>query len=79
MNLVELKYQERIDAYMPKERIARAAAIFQWTRETIARQITADSGPGSPDRLKWLVAMRQYGADATAREIIQRALENVPR
>lgn len=79
MDLVELKYQERIDAYMPKERIARAAAIFQWTRETIARQITADSGPVSSDRLKWLVAMRQYGADATAREIIKRALENVPR
>jgi hypothetical protein len=41
---IELKYQKRIDALTPKDRVARAAAIFQWTREAIARQIVTDSG-----------------------------------
>jgi len=78
MGLVESKYLERMDALTPKERVARAASMFQWARETIARQILTDSGPMSPERLKWMVAMRQYGADKTTRELIQKALVNVP-
>jgi DNA-directed RNA polymerase subunit F len=74
---VELKYWERIDAMTPKERVARTASLFQWTRETIARQIIAESGPMSSEQLKWLVAMRQYGADKTTREMIQKVLDNV--
>ena len=31
------------------------------------------------ERLKWLIAMRQYGADSTTRELILKALDNVPR
>lgn len=79
MDIIELKYRERIDALTPKERVARAASMFQWTRDAIARQIVADSGPMSSERLKWLVAMRQYGIDPATREMIQRVLENVPR
>jgi hypothetical protein len=75
---IELEYQERIDAMTPKERIARAASLFQWTRETIARQIIAESGPMDFDQLKWHVAMRQYGGDKEARELIQKVLDNVP-
>jgi hypothetical protein len=78
MGLLESKYLDRMDALTPKERVARAASMFQWARETIARQIVAAMGPMSPERLKWMVAMRQYGADQTTRELIQRALENVP-
>lgn len=78
MGLVESKYLDRMDALMPKERVARAASMFQWARETIARQILSDLGPMNPERLKWMVAMRQYGADETTRELIQRALANVP-
>lgn len=76
---VELKYRELIDAMTPKERIARAAALFQWSREAIARRIVAESGPTDPERLKWHVALRQYGADPTTRKLIQRILHNVPR
>jgi hypothetical protein len=76
---IEQKYQERIDAMTPKERVARAASLFQWTRETIARQIIAKSGPMDSEQLKWRVAMRQYGADKTTREMIQKVLDNVPR
>lgn len=75
---IELKYQERIDAMTPKERVARAASLFQWTRETIARQIVAKSGPMDFEQLKWRVAMRQYGSDKTTREMIQKVLDNVP-
>lgn len=75
---VELKYQERIDTMTPKERVARAASLFQWTRETIARQIVAQSGPMDSEQLKWLVAMRQYGADKATRAMIQKVLDNVP-
>jgi hypothetical protein len=79
VDLIELKYREHIDALTPKERVARAASIFQWTREAIARQLIADLGPMSSERLKWLVALRQYGADPAIREMIQRVLDNVPR
>jgi hypothetical protein len=52
--------------------------MLQWAREAIARQIVSDLGPMSPERLKWMVAMRQYGADREIRQLIQRALANVP-
>jgi hypothetical protein len=78
VDFIELKYRERIDALTPKERVARAALMFRWAREAIARQLVADLGPMSSDRLKWLVALRQYGADSATREMIQGVLENVP-
>jgi hypothetical protein len=77
MSLTESIYLDRMDALTPKERVARAASMFQWVRETIARQILSDLGPMSPEKLKWMVAMRQYGADQTIRELIQRALAHV--
>jgi hypothetical protein len=67
---IELKYRERIDALTPMERMARASSIFQWTREAIARQIVADSGPMSSERLKWLAAMRLYGTEANPATIL---------
>jgi hypothetical protein len=78
MSFIESKYLDRMDALTPKERVARAASMFQWAREIIARQILSDLGPMSPERLKWMVAMRQYGADKTTRDLIRRALANVP-
>jgi hypothetical protein len=77
VSLVERKYQERIDALTPKERVARAVALFHWARETIGRQIVAELGPMSHERLKWLVAMRQYGSDPATRAMIERMLERV--
>ncbi len=78
MSLVEQLYHERIDAMSPKERVARAAEMLQWARQTLARQIVAESGPMSDERLKWLVAMRQYGADPTTRTMIEKVLKRVP-
>jgi hypothetical protein len=79
MDFIELKYRELIDALPPKERVARAASLFQWTREAIARQIVADLGPISPERLKWLVAQRQYCADPATEKLIAKVLAYVPR
>jgi hypothetical protein len=79
MNTIESEYMKRIDALTPKERMARAASMYQWAREVIARQIISNDGPVSSERLKWLIAMRQYGADSTMRELIHKALDNVPR
>lgn len=76
---VELKYRELIDAMTAKERMARAAALLQWSREAIARRIVAESGPMDSERLKWHVALRQYGADPATRKMIQRILDDVPR
>jgi hypothetical protein len=52
VSVTELNYQERIVALTPKERVARAASLFQWAREAIARQIVAESGTMSSERLK---------------------------
>lgn len=79
MNIIEKEYEKRMDALTPRERMARAASMHQWSREIIARQITLNEGPVSAERLKWLIAMRQYGADSTTRELILKALDHVPR
>jgi len=71
------QYQARIDALSPCERVQRATAMFQWSREIIARRIVAELGPMSPERLKWEVALRQYGADPRTRAMIQRRLASV--
>jgi len=78
MSLVEEKYYERIDAMTPKERVARSCEIFQWARQAIARQIVAEQGPVSDERLKWLVALRLYGAEPGVRKMIERMLDGVP-
>ena len=77
-SLVDQKYYERIDAMSPKERVAISMQMLDWARQTIARQITSESGPMSPERLRWLVALRQYGAEPEVRKLIERMLERVP-
>ena len=74
---VEQAYLERIDAMSPKERVARCAAMLRWARRCIARQIEAQRGPISDQRLKWEVALRMYGADPRARATIERKLADV--
>jgi hypothetical protein len=75
---IEQHYQSQMAALTPRERLERAAAMFQWTREMLARQILAERGPMSAERLKWEVALRQYGADPAARALIERRLADVP-
>lgn len=74
---VELAYRDRIDAMTPYERVARSAAMFQWTREQIARQIIAKRGSVDGDSLKWLVALRLYRGSPVVRGLIERKLADV--
>ncbi len=76
-DIVEAEYQERIGALTPKQRVARAVSMFEWAREAIARQIVADMGTIATERLKWLVALRQYGASPEIRKMIERKLQGV--
>jgi hypothetical protein len=74
---IEERYQQAMAALTPRERMERSMAMFQWTREMLARQIVAERGAMSAERLKLEVALRQYGADPGARALIERALANV--
>jgi hypothetical protein len=78
MNSVELEYRRRIDAMTIPERVQRAVELFVWSRDFVARQIVAEPGPLSDERLKWEVALRLYGADPAARSMIERILARVP-
>ena len=74
---IELRYQERIDALTPAERVARSAAMFAWTREQIARQIVSEQGEMDGESLEWKVALRLYGSEPTVRRLIERKLADV--
>ena len=76
-SFIEEEYQNRIRSMSPCERVARSAAMFQWTREQIARQIILQSGPAPPARLKWLVALRLYGHQPEMKKLIESELANV--
>lgn len=76
---VEEIYRARIDALAPKERVERMAAMAQWARDQICRQIV-NSKPGiSPEELKWRLALNLYGNEPTLRNIIEQKLGDVSR
>jgi hypothetical protein len=77
MTPIEQKYQARIDAMSPDERMDRASSLFNWVRENIARQIVAESGPVDPEVLKWRIALRLYGDDPVTRLMIEEKLASV--
>lgn len=73
----EQLYEERMDLLSPQERMARCVALLKWTRDLLARQIKEELGEIEPERLKWEVALRMYGADPLARVAIERRLADV--
>jgi hypothetical protein len=74
---VQRVYQQQMDALSPSERVARSVAMFNWSRQILARQILAEMGPISHERLKWEVALRMYGTEREVREWIERQLDRV--
>lgn len=68
---IDSEYQKRIDAMTIAERVSRAEGLLAWARGFIARQILKERGPLSDERIKWEVALRQYGADPVARSLIE--------
>lgn len=77
MSLVEKEYQARVDAMSVTEKMRRSVAMLQWARNMIAREIRTANPSISDERLKWEVAMRQYGSEPQARALIQRMLDRV--
>ena len=64
------EYRARVEAMTAQERIGRAESLLAWSRGLLARSIVATKGPLTGDRLKWEVALRQYGSDREARQLI---------
>jgi len=75
---LEAGFRAAQDALPPHVRVARAAAMFVWSRDLIGREIVAHRGPLSAERLKWETAMRMYGSDPVSRALIQQMLDDVP-
>jgi hypothetical protein len=71
---IDALYRERIDRMTIAERVQRAAGLFAWSRDFVARQVVVERGPLGRERLKWEVALRQYGADPIVRSMIERML-----
>lgn len=77
MSAIEIEYRSRMDALSAKQRVARSMALLQWTRDMLARQVVADSGAMSEERLRWEVALRLYGSDPATRSMIEQRLADV--
>ena len=71
VNSVDTEYRKRIAAMTIAERVQRAEDMLAWARGFMARQIVAERGPLRAERLKWEVALRQYGADPITRSLIE--------
>ncbi|QDU26388.1 hypothetical protein ETAA8_14660 [Anatilimnocola aggregata] len=79
---IEEEYNTLIYSLTPRERIARSAAMFQWMREMIGRQICQEQAEfGSKEltaeELKWRIALRVYAAEPAVVALIQRRLADV--
>lgn len=77
MSLVEEAYQRAVDAMTPQQKLARMHAMLNWVRDLYARQVRAELGDVSEERLKWEVVFRQYRSDPGARKLIERKLREI--
>ena len=59
-------------------KVGRAEQIFQWSRDWIMRQVLAEKGPMSTQRLRLEIALKMYGHEMPVRQLIEKALADVP-
>ena len=78
MSVVQRKNEEQIDAMPMHVKVARAEQIFQWSRDWIMRQVLAEKGPMSTQRLRLEIALKMYGHEMPVRQLIEKALADVP-
>ena len=64
-------------ALTPVERVARSIAMFNMMRESIGRQVIAEHGEMSYDRLRWEVALRMYASEPAVCDMIRERLKDV--
>lgn len=72
---IEREYRARVDAMSVAERIRRAEALFNWSRDYLARSIIANRGPMSDDDLKWEIALRLCGSHPATKRLIDELRE----
>ncbi|MEI7700184.1 MAG: hypothetical protein WCK86_10325 [Planctomycetia bacterium] len=78
MSVIQQKYEELIDQMPIHVKVGRALQMFQWSRDWIRRQVLAEKGPMSDDRLRLEIAMKMYGHEEPMRLLIEKALSHVP-
>lgn len=76
---VELEYRRRIDAMSAKDRLRRAEALFNWSRDYTARSLLADRGPLTDHQLRLEVALRIYGANLADKALTEELRDRVSR
>lgn len=69
--MIEARYQADVDRLTPRERVARGMAMFDWARQWIGRQVIAEHGEMTEERLRWEVALRLYGREPGPRRLIE--------
>lgn len=63
---------------LPKERVARSAAMFQWMRDMIGRQISRESSSPIPaEELKLRIGLRVYANEPAIVAMIEKRLDDV--
>jgi endonuclease III len=78
VSVVQQKYDKLIDAMPVHVKVARAAQMFQWSRDWAMRQVLAEKGPMTERRLRLELALRMYGHEEPMRLLIRKALSHVP-
>jgi len=71
---IDAAYASAIGRLTPTEKVARGLAMLDWTRRWIGRQIVAEHGPMSPERLRLEVARRLYQSEPETCRLIALAL-----
>ncbi|MFO1096493.1 MAG: hypothetical protein U0992_24775 [Planctomycetaceae bacterium] len=77
MSEIEEIYRQRVDAMTVAEKFERMHALLYWARDLYARQLREELGDVSEERLKWEIALRQYGSDMRTRRLIEQRLQDV--
>ncbi len=77
MSDVQQRYDKLIDEMPIHVKVVRAAEMFQWSRDWLMRQVLAEKGPMSTERLRLEIAMRMYGHEEPVRQLIEKVLSHV--
>lgn len=77
MSDVQQRYDDLIDEMPILVKVARAEEMFAWSRDWIMRQVLAEKGPMSEERLRLEIAMKMYGHEESVRQLIEKALARV--
>lgn len=76
---VDLEYERRVAAMTPKEKIARSAAMFEWTRQQLAARIAGARPNLSAEQIRWEVALELYASEPEVVALIREYLADVSR